>query len=273
MCRFSLLGSRVNCVPMRLFDSHIHLDDPRFDADRERLLADARAVGVSAMVVPGVSADTWQRTLRVCRASPGCHPALGLHPYFLDRHAPAQLDELEALLGSGDVVAVGECGLDFAIRELDRDRQAELFDAQLALADKYSMPVVVHSRQAVDQVSRHLRRYPGVRAHIHSFSGSEQQARRLVDLGCVLGIGATITFDRAQRLRRIVAALPLECLCVETDAPDQPGQGHRGERHLPAHITEVVATIAELRATSVEAVASATFSNAAHFFGLETVHV
>ncbi|MGB1109173.1 MAG: TatD family hydrolase, partial [Gammaproteobacteria bacterium] len=147
-----------------------------------------------------------------------------------------------------------------------------VFDAQLALAAERDLPAIVHSRKAVDQVWSHLRAH-AVRAHIHSFAGSEQQAKRFVDLGCVLGIGATITFDRAQKLRRVVRAMPLDALCIETDAPDQPGQGHQGERHEPAWITEVVKTIAEVRGESAETIAEATFQNARRFFRLESVNV
>ncbi|MGB1110376.1 MAG: TatD family hydrolase, partial [Gammaproteobacteria bacterium] len=125
---------------MRLFDSHIHLDDPRFDEDRPALLMQARDAGVVAMIVPGVSQSTWVRTEAVCGEVDGAFPAFGLHPYFLGQHQDSHIEALAQRLDQGDVIAVGECGLDFAIDSLDRDEQTAVFDAQLALAAERDLP-------------------------------------------------------------------------------------------------------------------------------------
>ncbi|MGB0721394.1 MAG: TatD family hydrolase [Gammaproteobacteria bacterium] len=256
---------------MDLIDSHCHLDDPRLDASRDAVLERARAAGVRAIVVPGVEAASWQRTRQCCARAPGgmvLLPAYGLHPYFTDRHEDAELEDLRRWIDGGDAVAVGECGLDFHLKHLDPDRQLALFEAQVALARDAGLPVIVHARKAVDAVIAVLRRFPGVRADIHGFAGSEQQAFRLADLGAVIGIGNVIAFERAKRLRRVVAALPLDHIVVETDAPDQPGPNRPGALNEPAHVREVVDEIARLRAVDRDEVAARTAANARVLFNL-----
>lgn len=255
-------------MPTRLIESHCHLDDPRFDADREAVLTRARGAGITQIVVPGVTAATWPRTRQVCMQHPGLHAAYGLHPYFLTEHRDAHLAALEAWIERERPIAVGECGLDLYLKDLDLAAQERFFAAQLAIAQAAGLPVIIHARRAVDQVLKHLRRVPGLRADIHSFAGSEQQARQLIDLGCCLGIGGSVTYERAQRLRRVVQVVPLEALLLETDAPDQPGAAHRGERNEPAYLTEVLATVAALRDEAPAHIARVTADNAARLFAL-----
>lgn len=251
-----------------VFDSHCHCDDPRFDTDRAEVLARAQAAGIDHIVVPGVSAATWRRTRRICADHPGLHPAYGLHPYFIAQHGQEDLDALRAWIAREKPVAVGECGLDHHLAELDPRRQREVFESQLEIATEFGLPVIVHARRAVDAVIAALKRYPGLRANIHSFAGSEVQARRLLDLGAMLGIGASVQFERAQRLRRVVTDLPLSGLLVETDAPDQPGPDRRGQRNEPVFVAEVIATLAELRGMTWDEVAAQTRRNALELFAI-----
>ncbi len=254
--------------PLRIIDTHCHFDAPEFDPDREKVLGRARAVGVVALVLPAVTAATWPRLRRVAE-TPGIYPAYGLHPMFLGEHRSEHVEELRQWLFAERPIAVGECGLDFYVSGLEPLRQEEIFRAQLELAREFELPVIVHARRAVDEVSKHLRRYPGLRGVVHSFSGSLQQATTFLDLGFKLGIGGPITFERAQRLRRIVAALPVEALLLETDSPDQPGKFHRGERNEPAFLTEVLDTIATLRDVEPHVLAAACNGNACELFGIE----
>ena len=253
---------------MYWFDSHCHLDDPRFDLEREAVLHRAREAGVRDLVIPSVSAASWARTRDCCAGESGVHRAYGLHPYFLNQHRRAHLAWLEAWLETERPVAVGECGLDYHRADLDPKRQSVFFQAQLRIAREAGLPVIVHARKAVDAVLAEARQVPGVRGIVHGFVGSEQQARRLIDLGFKLSIGANVRFERAQRLRQVVAAVPLEALLIETDAPDQPGPDHRGESNEPAYVGEVAVQIAELRDLPVEVVARATAANACDLFGL-----
>lgn len=251
-----------------VFDSHCHIDDPRFDADRPEVLARAEAAGIDHLVVPGVSASTWHRTRRVCAHDARLHATFGLHPYFIAQHAREDLDTLRDWVRTEHPVAIGECGLDYHIRELDQRRQRAFFEAQLDLAVEAGLPVILHARRAVDDVIGALQARPGLRADVHSFAGSEVQARRLIDLGAMLGIGASVQFERANRLRRIVSDVPLANLLVETDAPDQPGPDRRGGRNEPVFVTEVIATIAGLRGLDYDEVAAQTRLNALELFAI-----
>ncbi len=252
---------------MELVDSHCHLDAPEFDADRGAVVQRARAAGVVHQVIPAIGAAGWPKLKALCAETEGLHPAYGLHPMFLDAHEDAHLQALENWLRDERAVAVGECGLDYFVEGLDHDRQQVVFDAQLALAKQFELPVIVHARRAVDAVIASIRRFPGVRGVIHSYSGSAEQARQLWDLGFLLGLGGPVTYQRANRLRRLAAEMPLEFLLLETDAPDQPDAAHRGQRNEPARLTEVLDTIAQLRGEPLEHIAEATTANARRLFG------
>ena len=186
----------------------------------------------------------------------------------LAEHRPEHLDLLREWLTRERPVAVGECGLDHFIEGLDPQLQRSYFHAQLEIARDAGLPVIVHARRAVDEVIGALRRCAAMGGVVHSFSGSEQQARQLWTLGYCIGIGGPVTYERAARLRRIVATMPIEFLLLETDSPDQPGQRQRGQRNEPAHLHEVLRVVAELRGEDEAAIAAATTHNAERVFRL-----
>lgn len=250
-----------------LYDSHCHLDAGEFDADRDQVLARARAAGVDRQLVPAVDRASWDAIAALCAADPGLRPAWGLHPMFLHRHQPAHLDELADWLSTRRPAAVGECGLDFFVEGLDPEAQRLYFNRQLELARDFDLPVVLHARRAVDEVIASIRRVGGLRGVVHSWSGSEEQAGQLFGLGFCLGIGGPVTYERAKRLRRTVAAMPAQFLLLETDAPDQPDAGRRGQRNEPGFLPTVLETVASLRGEAVERVAEATTENALRLFG------
>lgn len=252
---------------MRLVDSHSHFDATEFDADRAAAHARALAAGVDVQIVPAVGAAGWPKLKAVCARFPGLHPAYGLHPMYLADHRPEHLRQLRDWIERERPLAVGECGLDFFVAGLDADTQHACFDGQLRLAREFELPVIVHARRAVDAVLAAIRRYPGLRGVVHSFSGSAEQAAQLHRLGFLLGIGGPVTFERANRLRGIVAHMPLEQLLLETDSPDQPGAAHRGQRNEPAHLLDVLDVIATLRNAAREDIAAATTANAQRLFG------
>lgn len=251
-----------------LIDSHSHFDVAAFDADRADVLARARAVGVTRQIVPAIAASGWRALRDLCNATEGLFPAYGLHPMFLAEHTREHLAELATWIARERPVAIGECGLDFFVEGLDAGSQRDFFTAQLRLAREADLPVIVHARRAFDAVSAGIRRIGGLRGVVHSFSGSAEQARRLWDAGFCLGIGGPVTYERAARLRRIVAGMPGEFLLLETDSPDQPTSARRGERNEPAHLVEVLACVARLRDESEESVAAMTTRNAERLFGL-----
>lgn len=251
-----------------LVDTHSHLDAPEFDDDREAAIARARAAGITRQVLPAVDAASWPKLRDVCRAHAGLFPAYGLHPMYLSAHRPAHLQQLREWIERERPVAVGECGLDFFVEGLDPGEQAGYFEQQLRLARDHDLPVIVHARRAVDPVIAAVRRFGPLRGVVHSFPGSRDQAERLFGLGFLVSLGGPITYERAHRLRTLVATLPIEMLMLETDSPDQPDSGIRGQRNEPARLASILQVASELRGESPQALAAATSRNAERLFGL-----
>lgn len=251
-----------------LIDSHCHLDASEFDPDRARVIAHASAAGVVQQIVPAITASSWPKLREVCTMAPGLHPAYGLHPMYLDQHLQTHLTDLRVWLERERPVAVGECGLDYFVEGLDPQQQQFYFDGQLTLARQFDLPVIVHARRAVDAVIAAIRKVGGLRGVVHSFSGSQEQARQLWQLGFLVGLGGPVTYERANRLRRLAATMPLEYLLLETDSPDQPDSGIRGQRNEPARLVTVRDTIAQLRGIDADEVASTTAQNAERLFRL-----
>jgi len=258
------LASDVPSPP--LIDSHVHVDDERLAVDRARVLADARAANVVAQVVPSISRALWPRVKSLCDDQADLFACYGLHPCF--RHSDEDIAELSVWLGRERPVAVGECGLDYFVAGTDKAEQQRLFAAQLALAREFDLPIVVHARRAVEDVIRMVRASGHYRGLVHSFSGSVQQAHRLIDLGYHLSFGGAATFERARRLRGLIAGLPLEAILLETDAPDQSDARHDGQRNEPAWLVDVWRAISALRDEDAESVARVTTANAIALFGL-----
>jgi TatD DNase family protein len=252
-----------------MIDSHVHLDDGRFDSDREAVIERARAAGVDEFVVPATTRAGWERIAALADRFDGLHPAYGLHPWFMRQHGADDLEALDRWLDEHAAVALGECGLDYHSSVADHHAQRQVFRAQLVLAGNHRLPVIVHARKALDQVLAELRRHPGLSGVLHSFSGSLQQAQQAVALGFRLGIAATVGYERAQKLRRVVREIDETALLIETDAPDQSGPGHRGERNEPAFLPEHLETMAALRQQPVAALARRLDENCRNLFKLE----
>lgn len=256
---------------MVLVDSHCHLDAAEFDHDRDVVVARARSGGITRQIVPAIDAAGWPKMREICSRSPGLFPAYGMHPMYLDAHRPEHLVQLRDWIERERPVAVGECGLDYFVEDLDRDAQSHYFQAQLQLAREFDLPLVVHARRAVDAVIAAVRKVGKLRGVVHSFSGSPEQARQLWELGFMIGLGGPVTYERANRLRRLATDMPLEHLLLETDAPDQPDAGIRGQRNEPARLANVLKVIAELRGVDEAEVAAITTANAERLFALPSL--
>ena len=251
-----------------LIDSHVHTDDDRLEHDRADILQAARAANVIAQVLPAISRRWWPRLKQLSDAHDDLFACYGLHPCFCDEHCMQDIEVLATWIAKEHPVAVGECGLDYTDAGGEKALQQRLFSAQLALAREFRLPVVVHARKAVEDVIRMIRvsgHYDGL---VHSFNGSVQQAQRLIDLGYKLSFGGASTFERARRLRAMIAQLPLEALLLETDAPDQPDSSHNGQRNQPAYLVDVWHNLSQLRKESAEEIALATTRNAITLFRL-----
>ena len=255
-------------MALTLFDSHSHLDAPEFDADRASVIDRALQSGVARQLVPAVDQASWPKLRDVCAGQPGLYPAYGLHPMYLSQHRPEHLLQLREWIERERPRAIGECGLDFFVDGLDPQAQQHFFDGQLRLAREHTLPLIVHARRSVDAVIASIKRVGGLRGVVHSFSGSAEQARQLAQLGFMIGLGGPVTYERANRLRKLAASVPIETLLLETDAPDQPDTGIRGQRNEPARLLHVSQIIAELRNEDPAMVAAATTANAERLFGL-----
>jgi len=251
---------------MELIDSHCHLDDDRFDDCRAQVLAQAAFAGVTRLVIPATTANRWDKVKQVCADHDGLYPAYGLHPMFVEQHQVSHLRELDEWLEREQPVAVGECGIDFFHSRVDEKWQRQLFLEQLQLANTHRLPLIVHVRKAMDEVISLLRKHARYGGVVHSFAGSQQQAMQLHDLGFRLGIAATVGFERARKLRAVVAAMPDDALLLESDAPDQPGAAHRGQLNQPAYIVEHLHAMAELRQCSPAELALTLNQNASQLF-------
>ncbi len=264
-------------------DTHCHLDAAEFEADRDAVRAQARALGVGLCVYPAVDVST----LDVVRTLAHRHAdvyALGIHPLYTPQASVNDLDQLalavQAHRADPRLVAVGEIGLDGFVPGLDMARQVHFFRAQLELARAQELPVILHVRRSAEQVLQHLRQVRVRGGIAHAFNGSLQQARAFIELGFVLGFGGALTYERATRLRELARELPLDALVVETDAPDIPPQwlyttaaaraeGQAQGRNSPAELPRIATLLATLRAVDPLTLAQQTTDNARRALGLQ----
>ncbi|MNO63900.1 putative deoxyribonuclease YjjV [compost metagenome] len=256
---------------MDLIDTHTHLDFPDFDADRQALMAQSRALGVREMVVLGVYQGNWQRVWELVQSDPDLHAAFGLHPVYLEDHRPEHLTELGdwlgRLAGHRQLCAVGEIGLDYFIETLDRERQQASFDAQLQLAVDFHLPALIHVRRSHAAVIATLKRFKLKRAGIiHAFAGSQEEAREYIKLGFKLGLGGAATWPQALRMHRVLAHLPLESVVLETDSPDMAPAMFPGQRNSPAHLPAICTALAQIMSLAPEQLAAASTANARELF-------
>ena len=245
-----------------LIDTHCHLDAAQFDADRDEVVAAARAAGVSRIVVPAVERANFGAVASVCRSYPGCAAAFGIHPMYVGDARDEDLIALRGMLTEYPAVAVGEIGLDFFVPVRNEQRQEAFFVEQLKLARELDLPVILHVRRAIDAVLKQLRRFSVVGGIAHAFNGSRQQADAFIKLGFKLGFGGAMTYPRALRIRELAATLPLEAIVLETDAPDIPPAWLEGGCNQPSELLAIAATLAELRSLPLNEVALATTANA-----------
>ncbi len=278
------LSASPGALPDTWVDTHCHLDAPEFDADRDEVIARAHAASVGLQVVPAVMPSTFDDAREAAHRCQGAY-ALGIHPLYV-RQVPedAVLQLAQALQRWQDdprLVAIGEIGLDHFVPELQdeasRALQERIYQAQLELAVRFELPVILHVRRSADGLLKHLRRLrdagqPVSGGIAHAFNGSEQQAQAFIDLGFKLGFGGAMTFERALQIRRLAASLPAEAIVLETDAPDIPphwlyrtaeqrAQGLRS-RNEPAELPRIAETLASLRGWSLDETRRITTANA-----------
>jgi len=254
----------------RLIDAHVHTDDDRFENILDEVLSKARIANVVAQIVPSICARRWPNVKSVCARHNELFACYGLHPCFQAEHTAQHIEDLATWIGREKPVALGECGLDYFIENADKPFQQQLFAAQLALAREFNLPIVIHARRAVDDVIELIKSADHHKGMIHSFNGSAQQAKRLIDLGYKLSFGGAVSYNRATKLRAMLAGLPLDAILLETDAPDQPDATHTGQLNQPGYLPDVLAAISVIRSEDARVIAKATTKNAIDLFGLPT---
>lgn len=255
----------------RFTDTHCHFDFPPFYGQEAQSLAMAQQAGVRQIIVPAVTADRFARVLRLAREHSPLYAALGLHPLYIAQHGDEQLAQLADFLASkpAKLVAVGEIGLDLYMAEPQLARQQRLLAAQLKLAGRHDLPVILHSRRSHDQLAAMLRRADVPRRGVvHGFAGSLAQAQAFVRLGYFIGVGGTITYPRAQKTRGVMAQLPLAALLLETDAPDMPLAGYQGQPNRPERAADVFQALCLLRPEPAETIATQLQQNTRTLFAI-----
>lgn len=243
-------------------DTHCHLDASEFDADRDAIVANSRAEGVAAIIVPAVERANFAGVAEMCLRYPDCFPAYGVHPMYVDKARPNDLQVLRTVIEGSRPLAVGEIGLDFHVEGFDLERQEFYFSEQLKLAREFDLPVILHVRKAVDAVLKHLRRIRVRGGIAHAFNGSRQQAEAFIGLGFKLGFGGAMTYDRALHIRELAKTLPMEAIVLETDAPDIAPAWLAKKRNSPEELPRIAEVLAELRGESIDFIAQQTSQNA-----------
>lgn len=253
-----------------MIDTHAHLQFDAFDADRPEVLGRMRAAGLVGCVVIGCEPASSRAAIALAEAHEDVYATVGVHPNDCADWTDDLIDELRALAAHPRVVAIGETGLDYYRDRAPRDRQQRAFDAQAELARELDLPLVVHDRDAHDDVIVALERHAaqGGRAVMHCFSGDELLARRAVDAGLFVSFAGPVSYPKNHDLRAAAAAVAADRYVIETDCPFLAPQPRRGKRNEPAHVAYVAETIAEARGVPVAQVREQTTRNARRLFGL-----
>ncbi len=254
---------------MLLFDTHCHLADDRFDDDRAELLRALPAKGVALCVENATEPGDWAAVADIAAAADFVYAAFGIHPHAAATVEPNYLDALDKQLSNPKCVAVGEIGLDYHYDFSPREQQKRVFIEQIELAIVRDLPIVVHDREAHEDIVTILKQYKGkVRGEMHCYSGSAEMLRDVAELDFYLGFGGPITFKKAQRPQKAVAAAPLDRLMLETDCPYLSPEPHRGKRNDPSMTRYICEKMAEIRGMDAEEMAAITYENGKRLFGI-----
>ena len=259
---------------LSLIDAHCHLDFDLFDKDRAAVMQRANENNISDIIIPGTEKIYWDRIRNLCTGHPleqpsswpQLHPCYGLHPYWVTENNRQDIESLKRYIDSNRPIALGECGLDFRPQYADKKTQLYFFEAQLELAASVQLPVVIHSVGATEAVIQAIKKFKTLTGMIHSYSGSTEQARQLVDLNFYISLGGSVTYDNAKKIKKAAKGIPLTSLLLETDAPDQPDSKNQGKRNEPSYLVNTLDVISTLREESAEAIAMQTTANAKTLF-------
>ncbi len=248
---------------MILTDSHCHLDDSKFDADRDAVVERARAAGIDVMLAVGTGGGPpdLEAGIRIAERYQRIYATVGIHPHDASKATEESFARLTELWRHDKVAAFGEIGLDYHYDFSPREIQRDVFARQLKIANAARLPVVIHTREAWEDTMAMLKAHAPARGIVHCFSGDERQAREALDLGFHLAFGGVVTFPKADAVRAAARITPEDRLLIETDCPYLAPAPHRGKRNEPAFMVEVAKRLAEERGQAVERIAEATTAN------------
>ena len=252
---------------MKIIDTHVHLNDQRFFEDINAVIERAIAADVRQMINVGADYKTSLLAVEQAHQYRGLHAAIGIHPHHAAECDPSDLEKMRSWVTDNKIVAWGEIGLDYHYDFAPKITQQEIFDQQLALAEQVGLPVIIHNREAHQDVYEMLAKYRGrVLGVLHCYSGSVEMAAKFLDLGYYISIAGPITFNNARKLPDVAKYVPLDRLLIETDCPYLAPVPYRGKRNEPAYVRRVAEKIAELRGLPLEMVAENTTQNAYRLF-------
>lgn len=254
---------------MRLIDTHAHLNDSKFAGDIDEVVARAEAAGVERIIVCGYDLESSQSAVKLARRFDCIYATVGVHPHDA-KHYSAEIEPvLTELAGYEKVLAIGEIGLDYHYDFSPRPEQRAAFEAQIELAWKLRMPIVVHSRESNDEALEVLRDHARniIGCVFHCFSGDENFARQVLDMGFYIGVDGPVTYKASEKLRRVIEMCPMDRLLIETDCPYLTPIPHRGKRNEPAYVRYVAEEVARIKAVPIEELAEATTANARRLLG------
>jgi TatD DNase family protein len=251
-----------------MIDTHCHLTDTRLHEQLDFVLTRAQLGGLGRMITIGTDLADSRQCVAVCRGRDQLRCAVGVHPGYVDEVEFADLPQLREIQADPAVVAIGEIGMDYYRGKSNRQKQIDFLQFQLQLASEFNRPVVIHCREAVDDCLAILADFPALKMVFHCFTGTENEARRILDRGYLLGFTGVITFKNTDALREVVKLTPMDRLLIETDAPYLTPEPMRKQKvNEPAMVTHVGAKVAELRGISIAEVDAITTANAESLFG------
>ena len=253
-----------------LFDTHAHMDDRAFDADRDSLLSSLPGQGVGLLMNPGCSLASSREASELSRKYPFVYAAVGSHPDAADEVNDAVLDEYRRLVRENPKIkAIGEIGLDYHYEDIPRDIQQKAFRMQMALAQELKLPVIVHEREAHEDGMRIVEEFPGVCGVFHCYSGSLEMAKWLVKRGWYIGFTGVLTFKNARKALEVAENIPLDRIVLETDCPYMAPETFRGRRNDPGKLCRMAEKLAQIRGLTVAAIHAITMENGKNLYHIE----
>ncbi len=251
------------------FDTHTHLDDKKFDADRDELIASLTSEGITLAVNVGADMKSSEKSIALAEKYDFIYAAVGVHPCDTKYMTDNDIDTLKKMAQHKKVVAIGEIGLDYYWDETERDIQKHWFEKQLLLAEKLNMPYIIHDREAHNDTLEIIKKVGYTNGVMHCFSGSAEMAKEVIKMGMYLSLAGTVTFKNAPKLKSVAEMVPLDKLLIETDSPYLTPEPFRGKRNNSSYVKYTAEAIARQRGMSIEEIAKITLENGKRFYNIK----